>query len=375
MSDSASSASHPALPARAERRLAAIIESSDDAIVSKDLNGIITSWNRAAERMFGYSAAEVIGESITIIIPTERLDEEKLVLSQIRRGEKVDHFETIRRRKDGTLFPISLTVSPIRDDEGNVVGASKIARDISERVRLQKDLEEASRIKDEFLATLSHELRTPLNAILGYSKMIRSGLLEERKRDRAIEVIERNALSLAQIVEDVLDVARITAGKLRLTVQTVDPAKVVTDAVDSVMPAADARGVRIETRLESAGTVTADPDRLQQVLWNLLTNAVKFTGRDGRVDVILRRDGEHVEIAVADTGAGIPADFLPFLFDRFRQADARTTREQGGLGLGLAIARHLVEMHGGTISASSPGIGQGSTFRVRIPAQLEPSAG
>lgn len=537
---------------RAARRLAAIIESSDDAIVSKDLNGIITSWNQAAERMFGYTAAEVVGQSITIIIPKDRLHEEREVLSRIRAGKKVDHFETLRRHKSGKLVPISLTVSPIRESDGTVTGASKIARDISyrldaeaerdrllaevqrhaaitaklndvgaavasslerekvlqivtdaateltgaafgaffytetdadsgnsyplytlsgatrddfsglphprvtelfaptfrgertvrvadvrqdprfgknppynglpdghlavtsylavpvkarsgevlgglffahsqpgvftadherlaegvaawasvalENARLYKAVHEAGRLKDEFLATLSHELRTPLNAILGYSRMLRNGLVEMPKRDRAIEVIERNATSLAQIVEDVLDVSRIIAGKIRLNIQPVDPREVIRNSIASVGPAADARGVRIETALlQDVGLIAADPDRLQQVLWNLLSNAVKFTGRGGRVQVELRRDNSDIEVVVSDTGIGISPDFIPFLFDRFRQADGRTTREQGGLGLGLAIARHFVEMHGGTISASSPGQGEGARFHIKLP--------
>lgn len=374
---------------RAARHLAAIIESSDDAIVSKDLDGIVTSWNQAAERMFGYTAAEVVGQSITIIIPEDRLHEEREVLRRIRRGDKVDHFETLRRHKSGKLIPISLTISPIRNASGAVVGASKIARDISyrldaeaERARLLSEVQhhaavteklsqavrEASRLKDEFLATLSHELRTPLNAILGYARMLRRGQVEAGKTERALEVMERNATALTQIVEDVLDVSRITAGKVRLNIQAVDPVDLVRNAVLSVAPAADARGVRMETIIRNnLGMIAADPDRLQQVLWNLLSNAVKFTGRGGAVRVELAKSEETVEIVVSDTGIGIAPDFLPYLFDRFRQADPRPTREQGGLGLGLAIARHFTEMHGGTISASSRGEGQGATFRVRLP--------
>ena len=373
----------------AARRLAAIIESSDDAIVSKDLNGVVISWNQAAERMFGYTAAEVVGRSITIIIPEDRLHEEREVLRRIRSGDKVDHFETLRRHKSGKLVPISLTVSPVRDASGTVVGASKIARDITYRLeaeaeharllsevqhqvlvakKLSQAVQEASRLKDEFLATLSHELRTPLNAILGYARMLRRGQVQGDKSDRAIEVIERNATALAQIVEDVLDVARITTGKVRLNVQAVDPVDLVRNAILSVEPAADARGVGIETIVRNhVGMIAADADRLQQVLWNLLSNAVKFTGRGGAIQVELSKSEGEVEIVVSDTGVGIAPDFLPYLFDRFRQGDARPTREQGGLGLGLAIARHFIEMHGGTISASSRGEGQGSTFSVRLP--------
>jgi PAS domain S-box-containing protein len=367
---------------RAARRLAAIVQSSDDAIVSKTLNGIVTSWNVAAQRMFGYTQEEMIGESIRTIIPADRQAEEDRVLATIRRGERVDHFETIRQRKDGSLIPISLTVSPILDEDGAIVGASKIARDITERVKgeaerldLLRAVQEASRLKDEFLATLSHEHRKPLNAILGYARMLRGGLLSGDKRERAIETIERNASSLAQIVEDVLDISRIVSGKLRLRIELVDIGRIVRDAVAGVRPAAQAKGVTIETVIDDAlQPIAADPDRLQQVLWNLLSNAVKFSGRGAYVSVHAAPIDEHVRIVVSDTGIGISPEFLPHLFERFRQADAGTTRERGGLGLGLAIARQLVELHGGNIDAASPGAGKGATFTVTLPASKEAHA-
>ncbi|HEY8550642.1 MAG TPA: PAS domain S-box protein [Vicinamibacterales bacterium] len=532
---------------RAAQRLAAIVESSSDAIISKDLNGIVTSWNEAAERMFGYAAGEMVGSSIRQIIPDDRQTEEDEVLSRIRRGERVDHFETIRRRQDGTLVPISLTVSPVRDGDGRVVGASKIARDISERIRLQAEAREqaaitrrvgevgaelastldrdrivqkvtdaatrltgaeigayfynvqdphagdaftpytvagaprdvlaglppqraatlfgpafrgdgvvrladvltdphfranspfrsmpagdrpvrsylavpikagermlgglffghslpgvftelqeqlaagiaawasialenaalyveardANRMKDEFLAVLSHELRTPLNAIVGYARLLRGGVLSGEKAERGLETLERNATVLTQIVEDVLDVSRITTGKLRLDVQPVELALVIHNAVATVQPAADAKAVRIQTIIDPGVTpVSGDPDRLQQVVWNLLTNAVKFTPKRGRVQVRLERVNSHVEIVVSDTGVGISPDFLPYVFDRFRQGEAGTTRRTGGLGLGLAIVRHIVEMHGGTVHAASLGEGQGATFRVQLPLMI-----
>ncbi|HVZ21209.1 MAG TPA: PAS domain S-box protein [Vicinamibacterales bacterium] len=360
---------------RAARHLAAIVATSDDAIVSKDLDGIVMSWNAAAQRIFGYTADEMIGASIRTIIPADRQAEEDRVLATIRSGQRVEHFETIRRRKDGTLIPVSLTVSPILAPDGRIIGASKIARDISERVKAESErlqllraVQEASRVKDEFLATLSHELRTPLNAILGYSRMVRSGLLTGEKQDRGIETIERNATSLAQIVEDVLDMSRIMSGKLRLHIQPIDLGRLVRDAVAGLMPAAEAKGVTIETVVDASLTPSAgDPDRLQQVLWNLLSNAVKFSGRGAYVSVHVTRAGRQASIVVSDTGIGISAEFLPHLFERFRQADAGTTRERGGLGLGLAIARQLVELHGGTIEAASPGPGKGSTFTVTLP--------
>ena len=532
----------------ASRRLAAVIESSDDAIITKDLNSIITSWNAAAERMFGYTAAEAIGQSIRMLIPAELQDEEDVVLAKIRAGDKIDHYETIRQHRDGTRLSISLTVSPIRNEHGEIVGASKVARDITERTRLlaaarehavnseklgevgtvvastleretivQKvtdiatelthaefgaffynvtdpesgdtymlytlsgapreafaefphpratavfaptfygegpvrlddvtadprygksapyfgmppghlpvrsylavpvkgvqgavlgglffghshvgvfseqherlalgvaawasvalenarlytDAQAANRMKDEFLAVLSHELRTPLNAIVGYSRLLRGGILAPDKAARGLETLERNATWLTQIVEDVLDVSRIVSGKIRLDVQPVELPLIVDNAVATMQPAADAKGVRIQTVVDpGVGPVSGDPGRLQQVVWNLVSNAVKFTPKKGRVHVRLERVNSHVEIVVSDTGIGIRADFLPHVFERFRQAEAGPTRKTGGLGLGLAIVRHIVEMHGGTVDASSAGEGQGATFRVRLPLMI-----
>ena len=529
-------------------RLAAIVESSDDAIVSKDLDGIITSWNRAAEQMFGYTAAEAIGQSIRMLIPDGLESEEDMVLAKIRAGEKIDHFETVRQRKDGSQLSISLTVSPIRNDHGQIVGASKVARDITERSRLQavareqaanteklsevgvvlastldresiiqkvtdlatqlthaefgaffyngtdpesgdaymlytlsgasreafaefpnpratavfaptfhgegpvrlddvtedprygknapyfgmppghlpvrsylavpvkgfrgdvlgglffghsrvgvftvqherlalgvaawasvalqnarlyEDARAANRLKDEFLAVLSHELRTPLNAIVGYARLLRGGILPPDKAARGLDTLERNATWLTQIVEDVLDVSRIVSGKIRLDVQPVDLTLIVDNAVATIQPAADAKGVRVQTVLDPrVGPVSGDPGRLQQVVWNLMSNAVKFTPKKGRIQVRLERINSHVEIVVSDTGIGIPPDFLPFVFERFRQAEGGTTRKTGGLGLGMAIVRHIVEMHGGTVEASSPGVDKGATFRVCLPLMI-----
>src|SRR5215831_6914041 len=258
----------------ASRHLAKIVDSSDDAIVSKDLDGTIMSWNSAAERMFGYTAAEAIGRSIRIIIPQDRQQEEDFVLSEIRAGHAVQHYETVRQRKDGSSIPISLTVSPIYDDLGVVVGASKIARDISERVqllavaqeqarenaRLYEQAREADRLKDDFLAVLSHELRTPLGAIVGYSRLLRGGLLTGEKAEQALETLDRNAASLAQIIDDVLDISRIVSGNLRLDVQPVELPLVVHNAVATVQPAADAKGIRLQTMVDSrVGPVSGDP--------------------------------------------------------------------------------------------------------------------
>lgn len=539
-----------------ERRLAAIVASSDDAIVSKDLNGIVQSWNDAAERIFGFTAAEMIGTSIRRIIPDDRQSEEDTVLEAIRAGRRIEHFETERKTRSGKLIPISLTVSPVLDASGKVIGASKIARDISDRKRAEeqaarllqretflaevtltlsrsldydqtlrtlaaaatptladycavdvveengelkrlavvhvdpakvqfaeevrakfeeadastgakaaartgvssfipvitddmlvaaakedaerlgmlralrlvsymaipmvahersvgvltlanaeserhftkddlrlaedvasraalaienahsyRQLQDANRLKDEFLATLSHELRTPLNAVLGYARMLQSGAVPAEKVPQALEVIDRNAGALAQMVEDVLDVSRIILGKARLHIQPTDVAEVVEEAIETVRPAADAKGLYLDYAIPSQiSDVSADPPRLQQVVWNLLSNAVKFTPPGGRIDVRVTDENEHVRIVVRDTGVGFPQTFRPHLFERFRQAESGPTRLHGGLGLGLAIARHIVEMHGGTIDAESSGTGKGATFTVKLPAARVPAS-
>ena len=252
-----------------------------------------------------------------------------------------------------------------------VEGVAAWASVALENARLYVEAQEANRIKDEFLAVLSHELRTPLNAIVGYARLLRGGILSGEKAARGLETLERNATWLTQIVEDVLDVSRIVAGKIRLDVQPVELPLIVDNAVATIQPAADAKGVRLQTIVDPrVGPVSGDPDRLQQVVWNLLSNAVKFTAKGGRVQVRLERVNSHVEIVVSDTGAGIRPDFLPFVFERFRQAEAGTTRKTGGLGLGLAIVRHIVEMHGGTVDAASAGEGEGATFRVRLPLMI-----
>jgi len=672
--------------------LSAIIESADDAIISKTLEGVIASWNKGAERIFGYKADEIIGRSVLTLIPPELQSEEPGILARIRAGDRIEHYETVRVRKDGTRLDISLTVSPIRGADGRIIGASKIARDITERKaaqraidagrerlnlalsaahlgdwswdvktdlvtfseaaaeifgippgprltwtemramldeehrgpaqaaveqsisgrtdydieyritrpdgsrrwisakgravyeddrslqgmlgvvqditqrkrteealreqtealrtinevspiisaeldlhnivqavtdaateltgarfgsffynvlnvegasymlytlsgvpreafahfpmpratdlfgptfrgegvlriadvrkdprygknspyfgmpeghlpvtsylavpvvsrsgevmgglffghpeanvfgarheqivvglasqasvamdnarlyeaaqraraeaeasaaeneRLYRDAQESSRLKDEFLANVSHELRTPLTAILGWAHMLRTGQFDGDSASKAFETIERNARAQAQLIDDLLDVSRAITGKLRLDVRPVDPNVFIESAIEAVRPAAEAKGVRVQKIMDTgAVTVSGDPVRLQQVIWNLLSNAIKFTPKGGRVQVRMERVNSHVEIAVSDTGQGIPAEFLPHVFDRFRQADMGTTKKHGGLGLGLAIVRHLVELHGGTVKAESAGEGQGSTFTVMLP--------
>jgi PAS domain S-box-containing protein len=378
------------------RRLAAIVDNSDDAIVGKDLNSIITSWNQGAEQIFGYKADEMIGTSIKRLIPHDRQGEEDEILARLRRGERFDHFETIRITKDGRQLHVSLTISPIKDASGKVVGASKIARDIThrklaeaalkeaqseaeaanaEKARLlaseqiaRTEAERASRMKDEFLATLSHELRTPLNAVLGWATVLLSKKHLDRDLSQGLEAIDRNVRVQAQIIDDLLDMSRIISGKVRLDVQQIDLAAVVLEAVDTMRTSASGKGVRLQTVIDPLNaSVSGDPNRLQQVFWNLLSNAIKFTPKGGRVQVLLERVDSHVEVTVIDTGEGISPDFLPYIFDRFQQADASTTRRHGGLGLGLAIVKNLVELHGGTVRAKSGGLDKGATFIVNLP--------
>lgn len=363
--------------------LAAIVASSDDAIVSKTLDGVVTSWNTAAERLFGYPEREAIGHALVdLIIPEEHRGEEEMILGRLRHGERVDHFETVRRAKDGRLIPVSITVSPVRNASGAIVGASKIARDITQQRRLEEererlleaerrarsDAERVSALKDEFLSTLSHELRSPLSAILGWAQVLRYGSKSPADVASGLEIIERNARVQSQLIDDLLDMSRINSGKMRLDVQPVMPAGVIEAAVDSVRPAADARSIHLRVIIDNkAGPISGDPARLQQIAWNLMSNAIKFTPKGGRVEVRLQRVNSHVEFSVADNGIGIRPDFLPHLFERFRQADASASRRVGGLGLGLSIVKHLVELHGGTVRARSPGEGEGSTFCVELP--------
>jgi len=557
---------------RVRAHLAAIIDSSEDAIVSKTLQGVVTSWNEAAERLFGYTAEEMVGQPILRIIPPDLHHEETEILAKLRTGQRISRYETVRLHKDGHLLDISLTVSPIRDGSGRVVGIAKIAHDITARRQAERALKEeaaaletlsrvgqavasqlelerivqivtdaatemtgaafgaffynvtdeasesywlyalsgASResfarfpmprntavfaptfrgegvvrsadirgdprygknppyagmppghlpvrsylavpvmvqsgevigglflghpgagvfgeraerlavgiaaqasvamnnarmfqalrdresqlkqvatereqfleseraarseaerlghMKDEFLATLSHELRTPLNAIQGWATLLRAPGASRQDQERGLETIERNVRAQAQIVNDLLDMSRIISGKIHLEVQPLHLHDVISNAIEAVRPSADAKRIRIQPLLDSGiGLVRGDPNRLQQVLWNLLSNAVKFTPAGGRVQVVLERVNSHVEIVVEDSGIGIRAEFLPHVFDRFRQADATTTRRYGGLGLGLSIVRNLVELHGGSVRVKSPGEGQGSTFIVAIP--------
>jgi len=363
--------------------LAAIVDSSDDAIISKDLNGVVRSVNAAAERLFGYTARELVGQPIRILIPPDRQEEEDEILGRIRSGDKVDHFETVRRTRDGRLVDVSLTVSPVRDGSGRVIGASKIARDVTEQKRsaaerdrlleaersARAEAERASRVKDDFVAMVSHELRTPLNAILGWTQLMARSSGDEALVRRGLEVVARNTRLQAQLISDLLDISRIVAGKLTLEMESVDLASIVHAAIEILETEATEKGVAVEQSMaDTPAMVVGDPARLQQVIWNLISNALKFTPRGGNVRVAMRLVGARAEITVADDGAGIRPDFLPHVFDRFHQADRSMSRRFGGLGLGLSIVKHLVDVHGGTVEAESPGEGHGSTFTISLPA-------
>jgi PAS domain S-box-containing protein len=349
-------------------RLAAIVESSDDAIVSKTLDGVIQSWNAGAERVFGYTAAEAVGRPITLIIPPERYEEERMILSRLRRGERIDHYETVRVAKDGRRLDISLTVSPVRDASGRITGASKVARDVTDRRRAEAALKEADRRKDEFLALLAHELRNPLAPLRSGLQILRLAEHDPAARARAREMMDRQLGHMVRLVDDLLDVSRITRGKMELRRARVRLADVIGSAVETARPLIDAAGHSLEVSLpEAAAVLDADLTRLAQVFANLLTNSAKYTPPGGRIRLTAAvRDGEAV-VTVRDTGIGIPAEALPRIFDMFSQVDRSIERASGGLGIGLALVKGLVEMHGGTVAADSPGPGRGSTFTVRLP--------
>jgi PAS domain S-box-containing protein len=369
--------------------LAALVESADDAIIGKDLDGTVTSWNAAAEKLYGYTAQEMMGKPIALLIPAEYADQEPKILERIRRGERIQHYETQRVRKDGTIIDVSLTVSPIRDSLGRIIGASKISRDITAKKRAEarereilretqqaktqaeqarQQAERASRAKDEFLATVSHELRTPMTAMMGWSRMLLTGQLSPERQRKAFETIDRNARSQAQLIEDLLDISRIIAGQLRIEFKNVDMPSVVSAAVEALRPTAEAKKIAVDFAVTSgAGPIVGDAERLQQVVWNLLSNAIKFTPRGGRIQVDLRRVESQVELRVTDNGMGIDPEYLPHVFERFSQADSSITRNSGGLGMGLAIVKSLIELHGGVVLAESAGEGKGSVFTVKLP--------
>lgn len=374
-----------------EARKAAVLESALDAIITIDHRGRIREFNPAAERILGYTRAQALGQEMAeLIVPEGLRDRHRRGLERyLTTGEGSvlgTRLEMPALRADGTEFPVELSITRIPLPGPPMF--TGYLRDITARKQAEReregllqreqaaraDAEIANRLKDEFLATLSHELRTPLTAILGWARMLRTGTLDPAVAGRALTTIERNASLQARLVGDLLDLSQILSGKFRLDMRTTELICVVEAALDAVRPAAEAKGIRLVASLDpTVGSIRTDPDRLQQVVWNLLSNAIEFTPPGGRVDVQTERRGNGVEIIVSDTGQGIEPDFLPFVFDRFRQADGSTTRAHPGLGLGLAIARHLVEMLGGTVQALSEGAGKGAVFTVRMANIAAPS--
>ena len=354
-------------------RLAAIVESSDDLIVSKTLDGVITSWNRGAERFLGYTADEVVGRHVSMLMPPELVEDMPKILDRVRRGETVDHYETRRTRKDGTAVDVSLTVFPIRDASGRIIGASKMGRDITREKLIEGERREADRRKDEFLAMLAHELRNPLAAI-GNAAQLLGKLVPEEGLEWARDVVQRQVKHLARLIDDLLDVSRISQGKIGLRKEPLDLSPIVASAVEAVRPLLEERKHELSVSLADGGLrLEADPMRIEQILVNLLTNAAKYTDAGGRISLTSRRQGADLVIKVRDTGVGITPELLPRIFDLFAQGDRTIARSEGGLGIGLTLVQKLAAMHGGGVTAASEGPGEGSEFTVRLPALESPA--
>jgi len=363
----------------AQARLAAIVESSQDAIVSKGLDGVIRTWNAGAERLFGYTAEEAVGRPISLIIPPERLDEEREILAQVARGEPIQHYETVRVAKDGRRLVISLSVSPIRDAEGRIIGASKSARDVTEQKQAEDArreavmaLKDADRRKDEFLALLAHELRNPLAPLRNGLEVMRLAALDPKVVAKTRDMMDRQLSHMVRLIDDLLDVSRISRNKMELRRTRVLLADVISSAVETARPTLEEAGHELTVALPPEPVhLDADLTRLAQVFGNLLNNSAKYTDRGGHIWLTATREGDRVLVAVRDTGIGIPASALPNIFDMFSQVDRSVERSTGGLGIGLALVKGLVEMHGGTVEAASPGEGKGSTLTVRLPVLKE----
>ncbi|MGA2397008.1 MAG: PAS domain S-box protein [Steroidobacteraceae bacterium] len=361
---------------RTAAQLAAIVESSEDAIVSKNLDGRIQSWNAGAMRIFGYAAEEAVGQSITLIIPPEMYAEERHILDRVRRGERVEHFDTIRLTKDGRRIPVSVSVSPVCDPRGTIIGASKIARDISERKEADEALQEseqalreADRRKDEFMALLAHELRNPLAPIRYALATARKSDRTAEQQRRAEEIIERQVAHMSRLLDDLLDVSRITRGMLELKRADTELTVVLGTAIEAARPILDAKGHDLSLDLpKQAVRLVADSVRLAQVFSNLLINAAKYTDPGGHIELCAAQIDNEVIVSVRDNGMGISTDMMPRLFTMFAQDSTVVNHSEGGLGIGLALARGVVDLHGGRVEARSAGPGLGSEFIVTIPA-------
>jgi two-component system, chemotaxis family, CheB/CheR fusion protein len=368
------------------RWLAAIVESSQDVIIGEDLNGIIASCNHGAKRLFGYKREELIGKPVTILIPPERQNEESEIPGRIRRGEHIENHETVRRRKDGSLIDISLTISPVKDIHGKIIGVSTIARDITERKHAEKQLAEslerektarqtaetANRAKDAFLASLSHELRTPLSPVL----LIASDAALDRELPPGIranfEIIRKNVELESQLIDDLLDMTRIASGKMSLKMSDANAHTILQDSIAYVQADLEEKQIRLSLKLmANEYTVRGDSIRLQQVFWNILKNAVKFTPRRGEiaVETSASEEGGHLVVKIADSGIGMTPQELSRIFLVFSQGDHATDgiHRFGGLGLGLAISQKIIELHSGSIHAESAGRDQGTVFTIQLP--------
>ncbi|MGG6270463.1 PAS domain S-box protein [Leptolyngbya sp. AN03gr2] len=360
--------------------LAQIVASSNDAIIGFTPEQTIISWNAGAEQIFGYTCAEVLGQSIAILAPVDRRHEPQSICERLQRGETIEQYETQRQRKDGSLVDVAVTISPIRTEKNEIIGVSATMRDITaqkqleqERERLlreaqaaREEAEAANRSKDEFVAVVAHELRSPLNSISGWAKLLQARKLDEATMARALDAIWRNTQVQVQLVEDLLDISRIVRGALQITFAPVDWITVIEAALEIVRPMADEKQIQIETHLMPTPQISGESNRLQQIAVNLLTNAIKFTPEGGRVEVHLEQADTQVVLWVRDTGKGIAPEFLPHIFDRYKQGQ-ENTGSKDGLGLGLAIVKNLVELHSGTITADSAGIGAGATFTICLP--------
>jgi PAS domain S-box-containing protein len=384
---------------QSEERFRLLVEGvSEYAIFMLDVNGRIATWNSGAQRLKGYSAADILGQHFSVFYPPEVREsgwpEHELHVAA-ERGSFVD--EGWRVRKDGTRMWANVTITALKDGSGTLLGFAKLTRDLTETKRVEAvelasqqreeileaersarmSAQRATRIKDEFLATLSHELRTPLSSILGWTQVLlrTEGKEMPAQFRRALDVIDRNARAQVQLIDDLLDLSRIMTGKIRLDLREVCVRDIVAAALDAAAPGAHAKDICIDALLDPIPvTISGDPNRLQQVVWNLLSNAIKFTPAGGRIRVELRRVNAHVELCVSDTGIGIAPGFLPRVFDRFSQRDSSTTRAFGGLGLGLAISKQLIDLHGGSICVASEGEGRGATFTVELPLSIAQAA-
>jgi PAS domain S-box-containing protein len=367
-----------------QAQLAALVESSTDAIISYDVGGRVQSWNPAAEQLYGYTAKEMVGQSLDRLVPPDRQEEAAQALARIQQGQPVATYESVRRHKDGTFIPVSLTVSPIKDAKGQLIGISKIARDISARKQAEaklyeseRKLQEANQRKDDFLATLAHELRNPLAPIASALELLNLANCDAVVQAEAVQIAKRQLQHLTHLVEDLLDVSRITRGKIELRRKRVAIADMVQSALETSRPALETVGHRLTVNMpEMPLWVKGDFVRLAQVVSNLLINAAKYTPAGGHIQLAVRQEGDELAIAVQDNGRGISAAFLPRLFDMFSQAKF-PSGQVGGLGVGLPLVKGLVELHGGWVTAASAGPGQGSTFTVRLPLLkgAAPSAG